>query len=123
LVGHFPEFAARGLDLSDFGGGTLALHSGPTGLEPGRLRSALDALVARLAEEPSLSDESLSYELDALLSWFGGLQACDELTPDAQEALVSQLDTVETGFACPHGHPTLARLPKDEVERWFRKRG
>lgn len=112
--------AERALELSDFGGGTLALHAGPVGFHPARLDAALRALLARLAGETQLTGSALLYELDALLAWFAGPSHEDELDRDSQAALVAQLDTVDCGFSCPFGRPTLSRIGRDEVERWFR---
>jgi len=118
---HFEDaFGRRGLEISDFGGGSLALHAGPSGMEPSRLKAAFDLLLRRDTEAGGLGEEDFLYELDALLSWFSGPGDEAQLLSDLQIALVAQLDTVEQAFACPFGQPTYARLSKEEAERWFR---
>jgi DNA mismatch repair ATPase MutL len=112
--------ARRGLEVSNFGGGTLALHTGPVGLEPSRLNSAVELLLRRDLEAGGLAEEDLLYELDAAVSWYSGPGDQFPSSSDLQIALVSQLDTVEQGFACPYGQPTYARLSRSDAERWFR---
>lgn len=112
--------ARRGLEVSNFGGGTLALHGGPVGLEPSRLNSAVELLLQRDLDAGGLAEEDLFYELDAAVSWYSGPGDEFPFPSDLQVALVSQLDTVDEAFACPYGHPTYARLSRSEAERWFR---
>jgi len=120
LLNCADDLGRRGLDVSDFGGGSLALHAGPLGLEPSRLKMALDSLLHRDMEAGGLAEDDLLYELDAQLSWYSGPGEDLPLAPDTQIALVTQLDTVEQAFACPFGRPTYARLSRSEAERWFR---
>jgi DNA mismatch repair protein MutL len=120
LLNCADDLGRRGLEISDFGGGSLALHAGPLGLEPSRLKMALDSLVQRDMEAGGLAEDDLLYELDAQLSWYSGPGEDLPLAPDTQIALVTQLDTVEQAFACPFGRPTYARLSRSEAERWFR---
>ncbi|MEE2830376.1 MAG: hypothetical protein VX498_14400, partial [Myxococcota bacterium] len=119
LLAQQDSLARRGLDLSDFGGGTLAVHAGPVGLAAARVGGALSALLDRLEQEKGLVGGHFDYELDALLAWFGAIAPTGSLDRDAMEVLVTQLDTVDRAFACPHGQPVLARLSREEVEGWF----
>jgi DNA mismatch repair protein MutL len=122
LLEFEPDLARRGLEVSDFGGGSLALHKGPLGMEPSRLSAALEALLRRDAEAGGFGRDDFLYALDALLSWFCGPGDNEQILSDVQIALVAQLDTVEQAFACPFGLPTFARLSRSEAERWFRRR-
>jgi len=119
LLKFEEALARRGVEVSNFGGGTLALHTGPVGLEPSRLNSAVALVLQRDLEAGGLGEQDLLYELDAAVSWYSGPGDQFPSSPDLQIALVSQLDTVEQGFSCPYGHPTYARLSQSEVERWF----
>ena len=113
--------AARGIEVSDFGGGSLALHAGPVGMEPSRLQAAFSLLVERDEQAGGLSDDDLLYELDALLAWFAGPTDVTDLGADVLTSLVAQLDTAALAFACPFGFPTCARLGREDAEVWFRQ--
>jgi DNA mismatch repair protein MutL len=122
LVGLESELRERGIELSDFGRGSLALHGGPAGLHPGRLSAA----IARLLEEDEacggFPEADFLYELDALLAWFSGPDSLEGVSEDVLTSLVAQLDTVSTAFACPFGLRTCARIAREDAEDWFRSK-
>jgi DNA mismatch repair ATPase MutL len=38
-------------------------------------------------------------------------------------AIVRDLPGTQEPLVCPHGRPTMARIPRDEVSRWFGRSG
>jgi DNA mismatch repair protein MutL len=50
LMGAAPELSKLGVHLSDFGGGTLAVHALPDAADPERAEAVVEALLAKLGE-------------------------------------------------------------------------
>ena len=115
------ELASRGLEIGDFGGGTLALHSGPEGLGPARLRSAVGVWLEWLQTLKGDHDTML-YRLDALLSWYSAPSETDYIAPDVALALVQALSTAELATVCPFGEPVLGHLENEMLQRSFSRR-
>jgi len=122
LVGLESELRERGIELSDFGRGSLALHGGPVGLHPDRLSLAIGRLLEEDEACGGFSEADFLYELDALLAWFSGPESLEGVYEDVLTSLVAQLDTVSTAFACPFGLRTCARIGREDAEDWFRSK-
>jgi DNA mismatch repair protein MutL len=120
LVGLEAELGERGIELSDFGRGSLALHAGPSGLHPSRLSAAIERLLEQDESCGGLSEADFFYELDALLAWFSGPASLEGVSEDTLISIVAQLDTVSLAFACPFGLRTCARISLEDAEAWFR---
>lgn len=51
------------------------------------------------------------------------VRAGDRLSPEAMAALLAELARTEDPFTCFHGRPTLVRVARREIDRWFYRRG
>jgi DNA mismatch repair protein MutL len=111
-----------GLEVDDFGGGTVLLSSYPALL--GRrapqaiLRAVVDYLVAK--ERPP-SREVLLNDLLSLMACHAAIRAGDRLTPEEIAALVAQRDLAGDTHHCPHGRPTALLFSRQDLERQFRR--
>jgi DNA mismatch repair protein MutL len=117
------DLASAGFVLEELSGGTLALRSAPTAVSPGEA----EALVLRLASEPATEAADLRRRLlDALaasLACKAAIKMHHPLSPEAMEALVSELFAAEQPFACPHGRPIVLQMTDADLERRFGRRG
>jgi len=114
--------AELGLQIDDFGGGTLLLTSYPAvlGSQPPQtiLRAVVDYLVAK--DRPP-SREVMLNELLSLMACHAAVKAGDRLTADEISALVAQRHLVADTHHCPHGRPTSLLLSRQELDRQFRR--
>jgi DNA mismatch repair protein MutL len=114
--------AELGLQIDDFGGGTLLLTGYPAvlGSQPPQtiLRAVVDYLVAK--DRPP-SREVMLNELLSLMACHAAVKAGDRLTADEISALVAQRHLVADTHHCPHGRPTSLLLSRQELDRQFRR--
>ena len=115
------QLAFRGLEIGDFGGGTLALHAGPDGLGTMRLRSSVGLWLEWLQTLKG-GDGPMLYRLDALLSWYAAPSATDYIAPDVAVALIHALSTAELATVCPFGEPILGHLEDGALRGIFSRR-
>jgi DNA mismatch repair protein MutL len=114
--------AELGLDIEDFGGGTILLTSYPTLLSRRSPQAIFRAVADHLAKEERVpSREQLLNNLLSLMACHGAVRAGDRLTPEEIAALLAQRDLVSNSHHCPHGRPTTLLLSRQELDRRFRR--
>jgi DNA mismatch repair protein MutL len=128
-----PEAAARtlecrealadlGLEVSDFGGGTLLLSGYPAILSRQSPRAILQKVVDHLVAKDRLpSREVLLNDLLSLMACHAAVKAGDRLTPEEIAALVARRSLADDTHHCPHGRPTALLFSRHELERQFRR--
>jgi DNA mismatch repair protein MutL len=114
-----------GYEVEAFGGGSTRVRAVPAILgtrDPGpALERVLRDLLEREGTEWMVS--GARDRLAATLACHSAVRAGQGLTPDAMTAIVRDLSVTKEPLACPHGRPTIARIPRDEVSRWFGRSG
>src|SRR5262249_45984919 len=101
------ELAELGLELEDFGAGTILVQSVPTLLSSiaaaTLLREAVDFLVSQERTPPR---DVLLNGLLSTMACKSAVKAGDRLTPKQISALLDQRHLVRDSHHCPHGRPT-----------------
>jgi DNA mismatch repair protein MutL len=116
------QLAELGLEVEDFGGGTVAVSSYPALL--GRVpvadifKSVADALASR--DRPPTRDQ-LFERLLATMACKAAVKAGDRLTPEEIDHLMRLRPTVEDSHHCPHGRPTSLVFSRQELDKQFRR--
>jgi DNA mismatch repair protein MutL len=114
--------AELGLEVQDFGGGTLMLSSYPALLGKPAPRELLQAVVDQvLSKERVPSREQLFHDLLSLMACHAAVRAGDRLTPEAIAALLAQRELAQNSHHCPHGRPTSLRFTRHDLERHFKR--
>jgi DNA mismatch repair protein MutL len=116
--------AQLGFDAEIFGEAAVLFRSVPTEWGIGNLRVRLKALVDRVleAEEaPGMLDERL-FERLASEACHSAIRAGDRLEKIQALELIEQLFQCEHPWNCPHGRPTVVRIPRVRFEEWFQRR-
>ncbi|HEX4592183.1 MAG TPA: DNA mismatch repair endonuclease MutL, partial [Gemmataceae bacterium] len=114
--------AELGLEVEEFGGGTLLLHSYPAIL--GRVppaevfRGVVDRLIAK--DRPPTRDHLLN-DLLATMACRAAVKAGDRLTPEEIADLLAQRALADDTHHCPHGRPTSLLFSRQELDRQFRR--
>lgn len=123
-----------GFDVEVFGEDTLLFRSIPAAWGGHELRPRLKNLTDRLLsfeDSNSESKEKASTRLtldetlfEALASeaCHSAIRAGDLLEKEEATALVHQLFQCNHPWNCPHGRPTVTRVPRSRVEEWFQRR-
>ncbi len=119
---QLEALAELGLQIEDFGGGTVLLTSYPAvlGNRPPEtiLRTVVDHLVTK---ERMPQREQLLNDLLSLMACHAAVKAGDRLTPEEISELIAQRDLAENTHHCPHGRPTALLLSRHDLDRQFRR--
>jgi DNA mismatch repair protein MutL len=133
-----PELEARlallselGFEAEIFGENSLLFRAIPGEWGTDELRVRLRNLVDRLldadAAQPDqdaralLLDEDI-FERIASEACHSAIRAGDRLDREEAERMVEQLFACAHPWNCPHGRPTLVKVPKGRFEEWFQRR-
>ncbi|HKB03259.1 MAG TPA: DNA mismatch repair endonuclease MutL [Gemmataceae bacterium] len=117
-----PQLAELGLEVEDFGGGTIAVSSYPAML--GRVpvsqifQSVVDVLATK--DRPPTRDQ-LFERLLATMACKAAVKAGDRLSPEEIDYLMRLRPTAEDSHHCPHGRPTSLVFSRQELDKQFRR--
>jgi len=116
------QLAELGLEVEDFGGGTVAVSSYPAMLERvpvGQIfQSVVDVLAAR--DRPPTREQLLD-RLLATMACKAAVKAGDRLTPEEIDHLMRLRPTADDSHHCPHGRPTSLVFSRQELDKQFRR--
>jgi DNA mismatch repair protein MutL len=134
---RLPLLASLGFEAELFGGNgedeQLLFRSVPAEWGTANLRTRLFTLVEKLraleesdvpradAEKILKLDERL-FEKLASEACHSAVRAGDRLDAGVAHAVVDELFACEHPWNCPHGRPTIARVPRARFEEWFQRR-
>jgi DNA mismatch repair protein MutL len=125
LEEHVSLVNALGFEAESFGGGSVRLRAVPALLgsrDPGRmLQGILRDLLERDAADWAVS--GAEDRLAATLACHASVRAGEPLRPEVMSVIVRDLFGAAQPGLCPHGRPTTARIPKEDVARWFGRVG
>jgi DNA mismatch repair protein MutL len=114
-----------GFDVEPFGAGTLRLRAVPAVLGTRDPGPAFTAILQDLAERDA-SDWAVADARDriaATLACHSAVRAGQPLGSEVMSKVVRDLFKTSHRTLCPHGRPTMVRVPKDELSRWFGRTG
>lgn len=124
VMEHQKTLAEIGLQIDEFGGDTIVIHSYPAMLKnvspTDMLRTILDSVLGG-GEKPEpivLLDHLLS-----TIACKAAVKAGDPLNSEEIAALLEQRDLYQDTHHCPHGRPTALFFSRDELDRMFGRLG
>jgi len=113
-----------GFDIQPFGGNTYQVQATPPYFRPADTPDLIVDLAQARAE--SRSDNSIEAKLQDLAARVAckvkSVKAGQTLAPEAMKALVTSLLACRSPFVCPHGRPTMVRLPVQQLAAQFDRR-
>ncbi len=119
------ELRALGFDVEPFGGEAVRVRAVPpllAGRDAGRaLAAVLRDLLERDAADwvVARSDERIA----ATIACHSAVRGGQSLQLETMAAIVRDLASTVHPTLCPHGRPTIVRIPRDDVSRWFGRSG
>ena len=125
LEANAADLAAVGYEVEPFGGGAVRVSAVPAVLPGADPAQALEALLRDLLEREGSQwlVSGLRERLAATLACHSAVRAGQPLSPEAMSAIVRDLSLAAHPTLCPHGRPTIVRIPRAEVTRWFGRGG
>jgi DNA mismatch repair protein MutL len=122
---HAADLRDLGFDLEEFGGDTVHLRALPSVLPGGDAGTALTAVLQDLLDrdDAEWAVAAPRDRLAATIACHSSVRAGQPLSLPAMTALVRDLPGTRHPTLCPHGRPTVVRVPQDDVARWFGRTG
>ncbi|HLW68689.1 MAG TPA: DNA mismatch repair endonuclease MutL, partial [Gemmataceae bacterium] len=112
------ELAEMGLDVEDFGNGTVLLSSYPAvlGKRPpvAILREVVDFLTA---QDRTPNHEQLLHGLMSMMACKAAVKAGDRLNSEQIAALLEQRHLANDNHHCPHGRPTSLLFSRRDLDK------
>ena len=125
LDAHVEALRELGFDVEPFGGGATRLRAVPAVLGTRDPGPALAAILKDLAERDA-SEWAVAGTRDRLaatLACHSAVRAGQPLGAEPMSAIVRDLFRTTHRTLCPHGRPTMVRVPREELSRWFGRTG
>lgn len=110
--------ASLGFEVRSFGTRTVLLEGVPTGL---RMKNPV-LLFRRVLEDlenARKGGEDLTRAAAASMACRAAVMSGDRLTREEMQGLFAQLMHTENPFSCPHGRPTMVKIPILDFDRKF----
>ncbi len=117
-----PQLALLGLEVEDFGGGTVAVSSYPALLGRVPVAQIFQSVVDVLAnkDRPPTRDQLFNHLL-ATMACKAAVKAGDRLSPEEIDYLMQLRQLAEDSHHCPHGRPTSLVFSRQELDKQFRR--
>jgi DNA mismatch repair protein MutL len=114
-----------GYDLEPFGGDSVRVRAVPALLRAGNPAAELQAVLEDLTEREGSewAVAGVRDRLAATLACHSAVRAGQPLNAETVSAILRELGRTVHPTLCPHGRPTIVRLPREDVTRWFGRGG
>ncbi|TAK20162.1 MAG: DNA mismatch repair endonuclease MutL [Chloroflexota bacterium] len=115
------ELLDLGFDIEPFGDCAAIIRSVPAAVASRpRLREAIVSAIEAVADPTAAGDPF--DRAAASVACHAAVRAGDTLSFDLMRDLIGQLEGADLSAFCPHGRPTVVRLPASQLERDFGRR-
>ncbi|HXY38601.1 MAG TPA: DNA mismatch repair endonuclease MutL [Vicinamibacteria bacterium] len=125
LHAHREALRELGFDVEPFGAGSVRLDAVPAVLGTADPGPALERVLRELREREA-GEWAMAGARDrvaATLACHSAVRAGQSLRAESMAAIVHDLLRTDHPTLCPHGRPTVVRLPAEELSRWFGRTG
>jgi len=112
-----------GFQVEVFGQNSFLLRAVPAILENHDPAASLRLLVEDFEEDETPLKAELEARIIARICKRAAIKAGENLSPEEQRALLTDLEACQSPRTCPHGRPTMIHLSVDLLERQFGRRG
>jgi DNA mismatch repair protein MutL len=125
LDAHGEALRELGYDVEPFGGGATRLRAVPAILGTRDPGPALERVLRDLKEREA-ADWAVAGTRDRLaatLACHSAVRAGQALNVEQMASIVRDVFRTAHPTLCPHGRPTVVRVPREELSRWFGRTG
>ena len=124
---RLPLLSDMGFEAELFSDDTVLIRSLPSEWGTTEIGTRLKSLIERMigleqqGSRELLWDETL-FEKLASEACHSAIRAGDFVDAYQAREIVSQLFRCQHAWNCPHGRPTVVRIPRGKLEEWFQRR-
>ncbi|MDH3943664.1 MAG: DNA mismatch repair endonuclease MutL [Anaerolineae bacterium] len=123
LEEQLPHMHKLGFQIESFGPHTYKMRAMPSLLLGSDPEAALRVVVEDFEEDETPLQSEVEARLVARICKRAAVKAGKILSPQEQQALLSDLEACRSPRTCPHGRPTMIHLSIDLLERQFGRKG
>lgn len=120
-VDNSDIFKNTGFDIEIFGNNTLSLKTVPIFLGEPNIKELFLDILDNLKNMGSGETIDVKYDAIAGLACKSAIKGNDILSKAEMITLVETLKNIEEPFTCPHGRPTIIKVPLNEIEKKFKR--
>ena len=122
LQQHAATLQRLGMDVEEFGGGSVRLAAVPAVLAPAECEIAVRALADDLEGLGAAAGvEDALRRMAATMACHAAVKANYPLTLDKMRYILEELRRTAYSSVCPHGRPVVLRLTRREIEKNFQR--
>ncbi len=119
IVDYFDTFAKLGIEIEDFGTGSVAIRSMPQDLYGTDEITFIREIIDELLMNPLKGDPEVILSKIASMSCKAAVKGNTFMNERQAEALINELMTLENPYNCPHGRPTIISMTKNDLDKKF----
>ncbi|MCP5483168.1 MAG: DNA mismatch repair protein MutL, partial [Spirochaetales bacterium] len=119
VLNHEQALAESGFLVEAFGPRSYIVREVPPYLEPGAEEEAILHLIHRTLEGER--GVRLYDEYAAMKACKGSIKRNDRVDDSVLSSIIRELSQCENPSRCPHGRPTMYRISRAELDRWFHR--
>jgi DNA mismatch repair protein MutL len=125
LEAHAEALRRLGFEAEPFGGQQACVRAAPAVLGTRDPRPVLEALLAELQDREAAEwvVSGVPARLSAVLACHSAVRAGEPLPPHVMAAIVRDLLSAADPSLCPHGRPTMTRIARADISKWFGRSG
>jgi DNA mismatch repair protein MutL len=122
LIPHAATLEKFGLEIEEFGGGSVRLSALPAVLDPAECEAAVRALAGDLEglDRGSRAEDGLR-RIAATMACHAAVKANYPLTMEKMRYILEELRRTSYSSVCPHGRPVVLRISRREIEKNFQR--
>ena len=122
VMDNLRTFNECGYNIEDFGGNSILLNTIPKQVKHQNDKQFFLDILADLIDQKEINKVNIKEELLKSMACKAAIKAGDKLNKEAKEVLINDLLLLKDKFTCPHGRPSIIKLKKIEIEKWFKRK-
>ena len=120
LLAHLGELEPLGFDVSDFGGGSLAVRRVPDYVSVGDVEATLSEVAGKLLTLGTAEDGQRRDEILHTMACKAAIKGGWKSAPEELERVARAVMSGQVKY-CPHGRPVAIELTRAQLEKQFKR--
>lgn len=114
-----PDLRALGFDVEAFSGQSVVVRGVPADIHSGDERTVLEDVLTQYKVNRQRVKVDSRENLARSIARRSAIRSGGRLSPKEMRSLIDQLFACEMPYACPHGRPTIVKIPIEELDKRF----